>query len=420
MKFSVVLSSVLALAGSSSAYQFAKRHSDVESAISSYSASARRSGASSTYSIAKPAKTLSANESAIHDDYDFIKPQAFIINMFSLEQEQTFDAYNLTQNITIPGLSPVYPEVHCNDNYTLCQVTTGEAEANAASTISALTLSPIFDLSETYFLIAGISGISPKQGSIGDVTFPRFAVQILEYEVDAREMPENWTTGYFPLGTTNSSQYPVNIYGTEVFELNVNLRDRAVDLVRNITLDNGAEKADDLRETYEGFEGFEPATKNVSVLTCDTLTGDTYWFGELLDESFANYTSLITNGSATYCTTQQEDNASLESFIRAAQYGLVDFGRIVILRTASDYTYSPNYLGDETTYYFNEVSQDISPSLVNLGLATKTFIDDILFNWEDLYSVGAFEADNYLGDYFNSLDDYVEERSWGNIEWGTA
>ncbi|GME84650.1 unnamed protein product [[Candida] boidinii] len=135
---------------------------------------------------------------------------------------------------------------------------------------------------------------------------------------------------------------------------------------------------------------------------------------------FANYTSLITNGSATYCTTQQEDNASLESFIRAAQYGLVDFGRIVILRTASDYTYSPNYLGDETTYYFNEVSQDISPSLVNLGLATKTFIDDILFNWEDLYSVGAFEADNYLGDYFNSLDDYVEERSWGNIEWGTA
>jgi len=36
--------------------------------------------------------------------------------------------YNLlAQNITIPGLSPVYPVIHCNPDGSLCQITTGES-----------------------------------------------------------------------------------------------------------------------------------------------------------------------------------------------------------------------------------------------------------------------------------------------------
>jgi Purine nucleoside permease (NUP) len=91
----------------------------------------------------------------------------------------------------------------------------------------ALTFSPLFDLRKTYFLIAGIAGINPHVSTIGAVTFGRFAVQLeLEYEFDAREMPSNFSTGLWALGTTAPGLYPTSIYGTEVFELNVNLRDK--------------------------------------------------------------------------------------------------------------------------------------------------------------------------------------------------
>ncbi|GME80707.1 unnamed protein product [Ambrosiozyma monospora] len=245
------------------------------------------------------------------------KPSVFVINMFTLEEEPFLEHFNLVYNLTIPGLSPIYSEIHCNSNYTLCQVTTGEGEVNAATTITALSLSTLFDLTETFFLIAGIAGVSPKQGTIGDVTFAKFAVQILEYEVDARQMPSNWTTGYFSYGTKIAGEYPENIYGTEVFELNEKLRDRALELAQTATLDVGSEGNAEFRALYD----YAPANRTPQAIAGDTLTSDTYWFGSIFDETFANYTKTITNGTATYATTQQEDNATLEAFIRFAKFG---------------------------------------------------------------------------------------------------
>ena len=66
----------------------------------------------------------------------------------------------------------------------------GEGEINAATTITGLLESPKFDLTTTYFLIIGIAGINPNVGSIGDVTFARYAVQVaLQYQFDIRDLP---------------------------------------------------------------------------------------------------------------------------------------------------------------------------------------------------------------------------------------
>ena len=62
--------------------------------------------------------------------------------------------------------------------------------------MTALTFSSLFDFTTTYFLIAGIAGIDPKVATLGSVTFAKYAVQVaLQYEFDAREIPENFTTG---------------------------------------------------------------------------------------------------------------------------------------------------------------------------------------------------------------------------------
>jgi hypothetical protein len=96
------------------------------------------------------------------------------------------------------GASPLFPYVSCQRTHEVCIVTTGEGEINAAATMMALSLSSLFDLTETYFLIAGIGGVNPYHGTLGTAAFASYSVQVgLSYELDARQMPANWTTGYW-------------------------------------------------------------------------------------------------------------------------------------------------------------------------------------------------------------------------------
>ncbi|KAG6837092.1 hypothetical protein H0H93_014984 [Arthromyces matolae] len=156
-----------------------------------------------------------------------IAPKVFIISLtqFDLEGSVWYNIpeFNvLAQNITVPGFSPLYPDAHCTRDGSICQLTAGEGEINAALSLSALIRSPSFNLRDTYFLIGGIAGVNPKVATLGSVTFARFAVQVtLQYEFDAREIPSNFATGYVPQGATAPGQYPTEIYGTEVFEVNM-------------------------------------------------------------------------------------------------------------------------------------------------------------------------------------------------------
>ena len=141
-----------------------------------------------------------------------LTPKVFIISMFKPEAEiwhgiPEFDL--LAQNISTPGLSPLFEQIHCTADGEICQIVTGESEINAAATISAMVLSPYFDLTKTYFFIAGIAGVNPELGTTGSVTFARYAVQVaLQYEIDIRELPSNFTTGYFPQGSEFPDEYP--------------------------------------------------------------------------------------------------------------------------------------------------------------------------------------------------------------------
>ncbi len=79
-------------------------------------------------------------------------------------------------------------------------VLTGPGTAHAAATIMAVGLDPRFDFSHAYWLIAGIAGGCPEQVSLGSAVWARWVVDgDLGYEIDAREIPPDWPTGYLPL-----------------------------------------------------------------------------------------------------------------------------------------------------------------------------------------------------------------------------
>lgn len=126
-----------------------------------------------------------------------------------------------------------------------------------------------------------------------------------------------------------------------------------------------------------------------------------YYSGTLLSTAFGNYTHLVTNGSAVYCTTAQEDNATLEAMLRAAVDGLVDFARIIIMRTASDF--DRPYPGEAATYNLFYADQGgFDPALQNIYLAGREVIAGILGEWNSTFCQGV-NATNYYGDILGTL-----------------
>ncbi|KAK0344278.1 hypothetical protein LTR59_013827 [Friedmanniomyces endolithicus] len=314
-----------------------------------------------------------------------VKPKVFIIDMFGPEGDvwygiPEFDL--LAINITVPGFSPLYTDAHCTANGDICQLITGESEINAATTIASLVRYPRFDLTTTYFLIAGIAGVA------------------LQYEFSQFEIPTNYTSGYIPQGSLSPQEYPQSIYGTEVFEFNQNLQKMAVGFARKAAL-NDSSDAVIYRANYAASSAYAAGAAAPSVVECDVATSDVYFSGNILSTAFGNYTTLVTNGSGVYCMTAQEDNGTGEALLRAAIQKLVDFSRIILMRTASDF--DRPYPGEAaTTNLFFANQGGFEPALQNIYLAGREVIAGIMDGWNSTFAAGV-NATNYVGDIFDTL-----------------
>src|SRR5207253_9315205 len=90
-------------------------------------------------------------------------------------------------------------------------VVTGIYTAGAAASIMALGMDPRFDLSRAYWLVAGIAGVNPNEASIGSAGWAEWVIDgDLGFEIDAREIPTDWPTGFFPFGKALPYEHPVN------------------------------------------------------------------------------------------------------------------------------------------------------------------------------------------------------------------
>ena len=245
----------------------------------------------------------------------------------------------------------LYPVAYCTENEEVCNLTIGEGEINAAASMMALVLSSSFDFRRTYWMFAGIAGVSPKHGTVGSVALAKYAIQVgLQYEIDSRDLPESWPSGYIPYGQQYPFLYPRVTYGTEVFELNENLRDLAARIGSKAPIVDS-----DTPRQYRAQYGpdYPNAIKLPGVLSCDVATSDVYFSGKRLSEAFDNTASIWTNGSGIYCMSAQEENATLEIMVRGAIEGLVDFARVLVMRGGEfihSYLLHPTFAGPGTRY----------------------------------------------------------------------
>ena len=307
-------------------------------------------------------------------EHDRRAPKVMIVSMFGPEGQVWIDKLGLSKQIAVPGLSSDYPTIHCNDD-DVCQMTTGMGHANVAASTMALVFSHRFDLRRTWFLIAGIAGIDPGRGTTGTAAWARYLVDYgISWEIDASEKPASWPSGYTGISTTGPDQKPSLDYRTEVFQLDETLLQKALALSNAVVLADSNDA-----QNYRSLYPDAPANQPPRVTQCDTAAGDTWWHGHVLGERATAWTRLLTDGKGIYCTTQQEDNATLNALTRASQAGFVDLKRVAVLRTASNF--DRPHPGQTAFESLSATSGGFPIAIANLYNAGGPLVQDIVTRW---------------------------------------
>ena len=215
---------------------------------------------------------------------------------------------------------------------------TGEGSINSASAVMELAMDPRFDLSHAYWLVAGIAGVDPATASIGSAAWAEYLVDgDLAHEIDPRETPADWPTGYFALNTRKPYDPNKPAPSGEMFQLNPQLTEWAYQLTRDIPLGDSPQ----LQEERAKFTGFPNAQRPPFVLKGDTLSAMTFWHGAVLNDWAERWVSYWTDGKGRFVTSAMEDTGTYQSLAYLHATGRVDKNRVLVLRTASNYTTQP-------------------------------------------------------------------------------
>jgi len=258
-------------------------------------------------------------------------------------------------------------------------VLTGQGTAHAAATIMALGLDPRFDLSHAYWIVAGIAGATPERASLGSAVWARWVVDgDLGYEIDARETPPDWTTGYLPLRKSKPFEEPAAALPGQVYELNKGLADWAYDLTRATPLADSSQ----LKEIRSNFDG-AAAQRPPFVTMGDEVSSSRYWHGKMFDAWAAEWMRYFTNGQGEFATTAMEDTGTLQSLGYLSNAGRVDGRRILVLRTVSNYDRQPRGMSAAESLSNQRIGKysGYLPSLEAAYTVGHVVVNELLKHW---------------------------------------
>ncbi len=259
---------------------------------------------------------------------------------------------HLDRVIPVPGMSR---PVRANADGTEIAVAVGPGNINPAVNLMALGADPQFDLRASHWLISGIAGISPSDGTIGSAVWTDFVINgDLAKEVDPREKPASWPDGFVsldgatpsdPKGGANWEDDVRTWTGTDahanrrgnVIRLNLALMDWAFKLTRNMALPE-SEEMRALRVQYSGFAGTNSGPK---VQTGANLATEIFWHGKLMDAWAHRWVQYETDGVAHLGTTAMNDTGALLALHALTEQGKADWNRVLLLRTVSNFDMPP-------------------------------------------------------------------------------
>lgn len=282
-------------------------------------------------------------------------------------------------NVRIP-FPHSHHDLYYNPDSQILGMVTGIGNIQSASATMALGLDPRFDLSHAYFLVAGIAGIDPHDASIGSAAWARFLVDgDLAHEIDPREIPAGWKTGYFPRNRKGPGDPAAPNPAGEMVEINPALRDWAYALTRDmVLLDDPAIATERAR-----FTGYPMAQRPPFVLKGDNVAALTFWHGTLMTDWANDWVRYWTGGRGEFVTSAMEETGTYQSILYLDRIGRVDKRRFLVLRAGSNYTMPPpgvsaaDYLLRE-----NEGYAGLHAAVENLYRVGSKVVDALTAQWD--------------------------------------
>lgn len=278
---------------------------------------------------------------------EIIRPRVVVVTMFEPGQDSGdapgefqywVERENLSQIIPLPA---AYHNVRSNADGSVIGIVTGVGNSNAAASIMALGMDPRFDLVKSYWLIAGIAGMDPHLASVGSAVWADFVVEgDLGHEIDAREIPADWKTGYIPIRKKVPYELPLQPASERTdncYQINPTLLQWAYQLTKDIPLTEN----EGVREFRNRYTDTPAARQSPAVYIGSNLASSTYWHGKLLNQWAQDWVAYYTEGRGRYATTAMEDTGTLRSLTNLSRAGRADISRVLVLRTGSNFDMQP-------------------------------------------------------------------------------
>lgn len=286
-----------------------------------------------------------------------ITPKVVIVGYFEIgadsgdrpgELQYWVERDHLDRTIEVAGMSRA---VRANADGTEIAIAIGPGNINPGVNLMALGSDTRFDLRKSRWLISGIAGISPADGTIGSAVWTDFVINgDLAKEIDPREKPAAWPDGFLsldgetqsdPKGGANWEDDVRTWSGTDaranrrgnVIRLNLSLLDWAFRLTSNVALPENPEMRK-LRLRYAGFAG---TAKGPAIQKGANLATEIFWHGKYMDAWAHRWVQFETDGVAHLGTTAMNDTGTLLALRALTMQGKADWNRAVLLRTASNF-----------------------------------------------------------------------------------
>ena len=299
-------------------------------------------------------------------------------------------------------LDQVFPfqgehDLHFNAESGILAIVTGAGTPKAAASIMALGMDPRFDLSHSYWLVAGISGFDPADASIGSAAWAEYLVDgDLAHEIDAREIPADWEWGYIARHTKVPFDPNKPEPRGEVFRLNPALTEWAYQLTKDVQLPDNAEAA----ATRALYVNHPNARKPPFVLKGDNLAALTFWHGEILNAWANAWVDYWSDGNGEFVSSAMEDTGTFQALTYLDKINRADKNRVMVLRTASNYTMPPpGVTAAENLLKENEGYSGLDLAVESAYRVGSIVVDEILGNWSayELQIPAAVPVENSAG-----------------------
>jgi purine nucleoside permease len=270
---------------------------------------------------------------------------------------------DLGQEIKVPGVD--HPLLTNGKGlYAMVSGTT----SRCAVQIMALASDPRFDLTHTYFILSGIGGGFPKVMSLASAVWVQRVVDgNPAFEIDSREVPADWPVGLVAIGATKPGQGSANVdsvpaagasedssggVGTVAFKLNPSLVTWAYELTKDVKIPD----SEPLRAFGRSFKDYPVAHQPPSVLMGDSIGSDRFFHGEIMARWAEDWDRIYTRGAGRLAISDCEDAGVCIALQRLAAMGRVDFNRLLILRTACNFTVPPTGVTAERSLFDDTIS----------------------------------------------------------------